>query len=218
MGYILYSSLCYYYITINLNSSHYLSLTSPYRYFYVTHVTQALQSHDLSGEGIKLWITYILFWPHKDMGASPDEWSAQCRATSEITQTWKTIHTKHTLSQTNKANMQWWLRRPNDIRGPWGPKVSWHLSYRWGKTPKKTSPRKPVPTGDRTRARCVTSAHATTFSTAVDISQLWLNKLICISDSNCYALTILATVFNILLHVLANIGSSSDGENCRWPN
>ena len=33
---------------------------------------------------------------------------------------------------------------------------------------KKTSPRKPVPTGDRTRARCVTSAHATTCSTAVE--------------------------------------------------
>ena len=34
--------------------------------------------------------------------------------------------------------------------------------------PGKTSPRKLVPTGDRTRARCVTSAHATTCSTAVD--------------------------------------------------
>ena len=34
---------------------------------------------------------------------------------------------------------------------------------------KKNSPRKPVPTGDRTRARCETSAHATTFSTAVYI-------------------------------------------------
>ena len=34
--------------------------------------------------------------------------------------------------------------------------------------PRKTSPRKPVPTGDRTRARCVTGAHATTCSTAMD--------------------------------------------------
>ena len=33
--------------------------------------------------------------------------------------------------------------------------------------PEKTSPRKLVPTGDRTRARCVRSAHATTCSTAV---------------------------------------------------
>ena len=31
---------------------------------------------------------------------------------------------------------------------------------------RKTSLRKLVPTGDRTRARCVTSAHATTGSTA----------------------------------------------------
>ena len=36
---------------------------------------------------------------------------------------------------------------------------------------KKTSPRKLVPTVDRTRARCVTSAHATTCSTAVDNPQ-----------------------------------------------
>ena len=36
------------------------------------------------------------------------------------------------------------------------------------KTPEKTSPGKLVPTGDRTRARCVTSAHATTCPTAVD--------------------------------------------------
>ena len=35
------------------------------------------------------------------------------------------------------------------------------------KNPEKTSPRKPVPTGDRTRARCVTSTRATTCSTAV---------------------------------------------------
>ena len=28
----------------------------------------------------------------------------------------------------------------NDIRGPCGPKVSWHSSYRWGKTPKKPHP------------------------------------------------------------------------------
>ena len=39
--------------------------------FYVTHATRALESHDLSGEGIKLWITYILFWPHKDMESLP---------------------------------------------------------------------------------------------------------------------------------------------------
>ena len=40
--------------------------------------------------------------------------------------------------------------------------------------PEKTSPRKLVPTGNRTRARCVTGAHATTCSTAVDRIG-WLN-------------------------------------------
>ena len=42
--------------------------------------------------------------------------------------------------------------------GTLGPKVSWHLSCRGGKPPKKTSPRKLVPTGNRTRARYVTGA------------------------------------------------------------
>ena len=34
--------------------------------------------------------------------------------------------------------------------------------------PRKTSPMELVPTGDRTRARCVTGAHATDCPTAVD--------------------------------------------------
>ena len=38
------------------------------------------------------------------------------------------------------------------------------------KTRKKTSPRKLVPTGDPTRARCVTGAHVTAWPTAVDIN------------------------------------------------
>ena len=37
----------------------------------------------------------------------------------------------------NEYGWQWW---PNDIRGSWGPKASRHLSYRWGKTPKKPHP------------------------------------------------------------------------------
>ena len=56
---------------MNIISCHYLSLTFPYRFLYVTHAARALQSHGLSGEGIKLWITYILFWPHKDMEGVP---------------------------------------------------------------------------------------------------------------------------------------------------
>ena len=59
-----------------------------------------------------------------------------------------------------------WLWRPNNIRGPCGPKASWHLSYRWG----NTSPRKLVANRDRTPVRCLTGAHATAFSTAVNLS------------------------------------------------
>ena len=32
-----------------------------YRFLYVTHAARAFQSQDLLGEGINLWITYILF-------------------------------------------------------------------------------------------------------------------------------------------------------------
>ena len=56
---------------INFVWSHYSSSTSPYRFLYVTRAARALQTHDLSGVGIKLWITYILFWPHKDMESLP---------------------------------------------------------------------------------------------------------------------------------------------------
>ena len=37
----------------------------------MTHAARALQSHALLEEGINLWITYILFWPHKDMEGLP---------------------------------------------------------------------------------------------------------------------------------------------------
>ena len=56
--------------------------------------------------------------------------------TSETKRTWKTIHIIHAPILANKANMKGWLWRPNDIRGPCGPKTSWHLSYWWGKRTK----------------------------------------------------------------------------------
>ena len=82
--------------------------------------------------------TFLTTQGHGGPPRMSDQLNAE--ATSETAQIWKTIHTKHTLSHPNKANMEWLLRRPNDIRGPWGPKVSWHLSYKLGKTPKKTHP------------------------------------------------------------------------------
>ena len=69
-------------------------------------------------------------------------------ATSETTQTWKSIHIIHAPIHSNKVNMKGWLWRPNDIRGSCGPKASWHLAYRWGKPRRKNSSRQeiePVP-------------------------------------------------------------------------
>ena len=88
-------------------------------------------------------------------------------ATSETAQTWMTIHNKHTLSHPNKANMEWWLRRPNDIRGSWGLKFP-DICLTGDEKPRKNLTQETSPYRDRTRARFVTSAHATTYSTAVD--------------------------------------------------
>ena len=102
----------------------------------MTHAARALQSYDLWGKELNYGSQTYFFdhtrtWRASRMSDQPD-----AGATSETAQTWKTIHTKHTPIHTNKTNMEWWLRRPNDIRGPCGPKVSRHLSYRWGKTSK----------------------------------------------------------------------------------
>ena len=76
------------------------------------------------------------------------------------------------------------------FREPWGLKLP-DICLTGEENPRKTSPRKLVPTGDTTRARWVTSAHTTACSTAVDdckyakqyfsatnaISKKWLRAL-----------------------------------------
>ena len=47
------------------------------------------------------------------------------------------------------------------------------VSLEVSKIPKKFSSRKLVPTGNRNRARCVTDAHATACSTALDVQNLY---------------------------------------------
>ena len=49
---------------------------------------------------------------------------------------------QHLRSLAPVMNDEWWWWWPNDIRRPWGLKASWHLCYRWGKTPKKPRPGK----------------------------------------------------------------------------
>ena len=143
----------------------------------MTHATRALQRQYLSGEGINFGSQTHFFDYTKTWRASPDEWSAQClghlRDNTNIVD-----DTHHSLIHSNKANMKWWLWRPNDIRETRGPKASWHLSDRWGKN-RKTSPKKLVPNGNRSRARCVTGAHATACSTAVDPLNYYPKKIEC---------------------------------------
>ena len=52
----------------------------------------------------------------------------------------------------------------------WGPKASWHLSYRLGKSPKKTHPGNLSRPGIELGAKSVIGSHATACCTAVDIS------------------------------------------------
>ena len=70
----------------------------------------------------------------------PGEGSAQCRGHLRDNTDMKDDTPSTHPFILNKANMKGWLWRPNDIRGPCGPKASWHLSYRWGKTPRKPHP------------------------------------------------------------------------------
>ena len=106
--------------------------------FPVNHATRALQTHDLSGEGINFGSHAYFFWPHKDMVGLPG-WgiSSMPGLPPRQHEHERPIHIIHALIHSNIMNMKGWVGRPNDIRGPCGPKASWHLSYRWEKTPKK---------------------------------------------------------------------------------
>ena len=93
--------------------------------------------NDLSGRKL-ISGSHTYFFDHtRTRRASLDEGSAQYRGHLRDKRTWKTIHTIHTPINSNKVNMKGWLWLPNDIRGPCEPIASWHLSYRWGKSPEK---------------------------------------------------------------------------------
>ena len=153
---------------------HYISLTSPF-----TWLTPPGPNSVTACRDQELTLDHIhTFLPHKDMEGLPG-WgiTLNAGATSETTQTWKTIHTIHAPIHSKKATMKGWLWRSNDIRGPCVPKASWCLSYRWGKNLKKNSPRKLVPNGHRTRDRWFTGVHATSYSTAVDMKLTYNSKI-----------------------------------------
>ena len=83
-------------------------------------------------------------------------------ATSETTRTWKTIPTSHAPIYSNKVNMKGWLRRPNDIR-------------------------RPVPTGDRTRACWVTGGGKRWTIKFIEIIIFLNNKYVYIGSATIWA-------------------------------
>ena len=141
-------------------------------FLYVTHAARALQSHDLSGKGINLWITYILFWPHKDMEDLPGLWICSIPGPPPRQHKHERRYTPGTHSSI--PTRQIWNDYGcqiifGDLVGLKFPDICLTVE----KKPEKTSPRKPVPTGDRTRARCVTGTHASAWFTALDIKNAW---------------------------------------------
>ena len=144
----------------------------------MTHAAWALQRHDLSAEGIKLWIIYIVFWPHKDMEGLP-VWGISSMPGPSPRQhrheRWYTPST-HSFVVTRRIWKDYYDGQMifGDLRGL---KLSDFCLTCEEKRRKNPHPGN-VPCGDQTRARCVTGAHATTFSTAVDNNNNNNNRVI----------------------------------------
>ena len=152
-------------IADNLISSHYLSLTSPFTW----HTPPGPYRATTCQEGIKLRITDILFWPNKGMEGLPGWVSSpmpgppprQHKHERQYTPSTHSIIPTRRIWNDDDGQMIF-----GDLEGLKFPDICLTGEE---KHRKKTSPRKPVPTGDRTGGRCVTGAHATTCSTAVDL-------------------------------------------------
>ena len=81
--------------------------------------------------------SHTYFFDHtRTLRASPDEWSAQCRGHLwDSTNMKDNTHQAHTQSsQQGEYGMM--MTTAKLYSGTLGPKVSSHLPYRWGKTPK----------------------------------------------------------------------------------
>ena len=85
--------------------------------------------------------SHTYFFDHTmTWSASPDEGSAQCQGTSETAQSWKTIHTRHTLIHSNKVNMKMMV-----MVAKWYSRTLWAWSFltfvSQERKPRKNSPR-----------------------------------------------------------------------------
>ena len=109
--------------------------------------------------------------------ASPDEWSAECRGhLRDSTNMKDNKHQSHTeSSQQGEDGMMITTAKWNSGTLGW-PKVSWHLSYRWGKTPKKPHPGNLSRPGIEPGPAAWQAPHATACSTAVDVCSIKIIK------------------------------------------
>ena len=84
---------------------------------------------------------------------------------------WKHVCIFEVLGRVNISGhwRPYWMIR-DDIRGPWGLKLP-DICLTGEEKPRKNHTQETCPTGDRTRARCVTGVHATAWPTAVDHSE-----------------------------------------------
>ena len=151
----------------------------------MTHAARALQGHDLSREGIKLWITYILFWPHKAMEGLP--WwvispmpgpppRQHKHERQYIPSTHSDIPTRRIWNDLYDGQMIF-----GDFVGLSFP--TFVLQVR--KNPVKNLTQETCPDRGPNPARCVTSAHATTCSSAMDVlTRVLGNNGQCASHSN----------------------------------
>ena len=120
----------------------------------------------LSGEVINCGSNTYFFDHTRTWRASPDEWSAQCRGHLRDNLNIKD-DTHHSLIHSNKGDMirmtmivKWISGNHGDLKFP-------DICLTGEEKPRKTAPMKLVPTGNRTRSRCVTGVYATACSTAV---------------------------------------------------
>ena len=131
------------------------------------------------GRGNSLWITYVLPRPHNDMEVLPG-WGISSMP-------WPPPRQHEQKRRYTPITHPFILIRriwKDDYDGQmiFGDLVSLKLQdicLTGKEKPEKTSPRKPVPTGDRTMACCVTGAHATACSTEVEKFHIALKIFLC---------------------------------------
>ena len=113
------------------------------------------------------------FWPHKDKQDLPVWGISSMPGTPPRQHEYERLYTPFT----HPFILTMWISKDDYggqmIFGDIGDLKVPDIYLTGEETSRKTSPRKLLPTGDRTRARCVTGEHATACSIAVDTMQVY---------------------------------------------